>query len=111
MQENEQERLLSIKTCLPSGKIGNVFELSFYNGSEHWYCNLCECPIMGRVYHHEIGKRHTGKMQVAGNSHYTSVEPEPTLQVAPGEPLPPGFEEMERVAQIQVRKFSGVCSE
>ncbi|KAK5641720.1 hypothetical protein RI129_010267 [Pyrocoelia pectoralis] len=100
-KETEQERLLGIKARLPNGKLGNVFELTFSNGSEHWYCNLCQCPIMGRVYHHEIGKRHTNNVQ-APSSHPTFDEP--LLQVAPGEPIPPGVEnEIQKVAEIQER--------
>uniref|UniRef100_A0A1Y1N3W8 Uncharacterized protein n=2 Tax=Photinus pyralis TaxID=7054 RepID=A0A1Y1N3W8_PHOPY len=100
-KETEQERLLAVKARLPNGKLGNVFELSFLNGAEHWYCNLCKCPIMGHVYHHEIGKRHTNNMQ-APLSH-SSFDDSP-LQVAPGEPVPPGVEsEIQKVAEIQER--------
>ncbi|KAF5288762.1 hypothetical protein FQA39_LY15253 [Lamprigera yunnana] len=56
---------------------------------------------MGRVYHHEIGKRHTNNMQ---NATRRGHDAEVTLQVAPGEPIPPGVEtEVEKVAQIQER--------
>lgn len=67
---------------------------------------------MGRVYHHEIGKRHTLKMSsatilkgkeisaVGTNEAYREGD---VLQVAPGEPLPPGFEdEVQKIPQIQV---------
>lgn len=114
-QESEQERLLSLRAVLPNGRYGNVFERSYTGGVEHWYCNMCECPIMGRVYHHEIGKRHTsnlssrdedgggGKHQ-AGGAQQQPQEPIVTVQVAPGEPVPPGFEgEVEKVCEIQVR--------
>ncbi|KAK4873888.1 hypothetical protein RN001_013248 [Aquatica leii] len=97
-KETEQERLLNVKARLPNGKIGNVFELNVDSRSEHWYCNLCQCPVMGRVYHHEIGKRHTSNVQNGGN--YASDAE--LLQVAPGEPVPPGIDgEVEKVAQIQ----------
>ncbi|KAF5296408.1 hypothetical protein FQR65_LT01395 [Abscondita terminalis] len=97
-KESEQERLLAIKARLPNGKYGNVFEFNFNSRSEHWYCNLCQCPVMGRVYHHEIGKRHSSNMQNAGSHPYDMD----SLHVAPGEPIPPGVEgEVEKVAQIQ----------
>ncbi|KAK4873891.1 hypothetical protein RN001_013251 [Aquatica leii] len=97
-KETEQERLLSIKTRLPNGKVDNVFELNINNLAEHWYCNLCQCPVMGLVYHHEIGKRHSSNMQNAGTYAFESD----LLQVAPGEPVPPGVdEEVEKIAQIQ----------
>lgn len=59
---------------------------------------------MGRVYHHEIGKRHTSRLSApeptAGPAPTTT---EPVIQIAPGEPVPPGFEgEIEKVAEIQV---------
>lgn len=104
LQASEQERLLSQKAYLPNGSYGSVFELSYQNGCEHWYCNLCECPVMGRVYHHEIGKRHTHNMSAPGAVVAThTIAAEPTMYIAPGEPVPPGFEgEIEKTAQIQV---------
>lgn len=66
---------------------------------------------MGRVFQHEIGKRHllnlskhnkrsADKQQRDEEKVYE--EPEP-ISIAPGEPAPPGFEdEINRVAQIQV---------
>lgn len=71
---------------------------------------------MGRVYHHEIGKRHTSNMsmvmdggrnrQQQQQQQTTTVHQEsPAVRVAPGEPVPPGFEgEVEKVCEIQVRK-------
>ncbi|EFA08005.2 uncharacterized protein CG7065 homolog isoform X1 [Tribolium castaneum] len=108
-QEKERERLLNVKTVLPNGKYGNVFDFKYINGTEHWYCNACACPVMGWVFHHETGKRHSlalGK-QNQDQDRLTSsqdVEETPTIQIAPGEPVPPGFEgEIERVALIQER--------
>ncbi|KAJ8916865.1 hypothetical protein NQ315_005872 [Exocentrus adspersus] len=107
-QATEQERLLKQKAILRNGQYENVFELSYVNGAEHWFCNACRCPVMGRVYQHEIGKRHT--QNLAGNRHLDQPrkdEPEEapiTIDIAPGEPVPPGFEgEVGRVAQIQER--------
>lgn len=59
---------------------------------------------MGRVYHHEIGKRHTHNMSAPGIAlPSATISAEPTMYVAPGEPVPPGFEgEVEKTAQIQV---------
>lgn len=55
---------------------------------------------MGRVYHHEIGKRHTNNMANSGKHAFATEE---ALQIAPGEPIPPGFEgEIKKVAMIQV---------
>lgn len=68
---------------------------------------------MGKVYQHELGRRHCQNL-----SSHSQREPkeddesrkrEPTedsatLEIAPGEPVPPGFEmEINRQAQIQVR--------
>lgn len=82
---------------------------------------------MGRVYHHEIGKRHTSNMSIGmenaagrnnrhasgggggggGNASAQQSEAPPTLHVAPGEPVPPGFEgEVEKVCEIQVGGLS-----
>lgn len=110
-QENEQSRLLNIKSVLPDGKYGNVFELNIMGGAEHWYCNVCRCPIMGRTYHHENGRRHKTQMSVmnGGSSNIESESKSSELQpakqameIAPGEPVPPGFEqEMVKEAEIQ----------
>lgn len=87
---------------------------------------------MGRVYHHEIGKRHTSNMSVVMDGGRSGrhqqqqqqqqqlqqqvsligpVQPEQPsvqLQVAPGEPVPPGFEgEVEKVCEIQVVQEKG----
>lgn len=73
---------------------------------------------MGRVYHHEIGKRHTSNMsncqdfgrgvvnqQQAAMVASSTIQQEPVVHVAPGEPVPPGFEgEVEKVCEIQVRE-------
>lgn len=79
---------------------------------------------MGRVYQHELGRRHTLNMQATyGRKRIESEEethvPEENaiLEVAPGEPVPPGFEDMDRKAIIQVRivilnvmVFKKICS-
>lgn len=63
---------------------------------------------MGRVYHHEIGKRHTSRLQMGQKMQQMqggslSFDDENDLQVAPGEPVPPGFEgKVQKVAEIQV---------
>lgn len=110
LKESEQERLLSIKALLPNGQYGNVFELNYVNGTAHWFCNACKCPVMGRVYQHEIGRRHT--LNITLNAKYTSkpqtsgpgLGVEHPINVAPGEPVPPGFEnDVAKEAQIQVR--------
>ncbi|XP_018574975.1 uncharacterized protein CG7065 isoform X2 [Anoplophora glabripennis] len=108
-QATEQERLLKQKAILKNGQYDNIFELSYVNGAEHWFCNACQCPVMGRVYQHEIGKRHTQNLAM-NNRHLDKPrrdEPDDdpiTIDVAPGEPVPPGFEEeIGRVAQIQER--------
>lgn len=112
LQASEQQRLLSLKAYLPNRTYGKVFELTFPNGSEHWYCHLCECPVMGRVYHHEIGKRHTSRLQMGHKWQQQGpsaapFEEEGDIQVAPGEPVPPGFEgKVQKVAEIQVSKTS-----
>ncbi|RZC41383.1 hypothetical protein BDFB_002023 [Asbolus verrucosus] len=106
-QEKERERLLSVRAVLPTGKYGNVFEFKYINGTEHWYCNACACPVMGWVFHHETGKRHT--MALGSQSHERfpmpqETEEQPTIQIAPGEPVPPGFEgQIEKIALIQER--------
>ncbi|KRT81020.1 hypothetical protein AMK59_6239 [Oryctes borbonicus] len=101
---SETDRLLSLKSYLPSGTYGNVFELSYVNGSEHWYCNMCECPVMGRVYHHEIGKRHSTNVANLSKRGVSVLVGQPVLHVAAGEPVPPGFEgELQKTCQIQER--------
>lgn len=86
---------------------------------------------MGRVYHHEIGKRHTSNMslgmdggrsgrhqqqqqqqqQVSLIGPVQPEQPSVQLQVAPGEPVPPGFEgEVEKVCEIQVVQLEDVTS-
>ncbi|KAJ8959104.1 hypothetical protein NQ318_022361 [Aromia moschata] len=110
-QANEKERLLKVKAILKNGQYDHVFELSYVNGAEHWFCNACQCPVMGRVYQHEIGKRHT--LNLSLNSRHAEKLPKDdspneqapiALEIAPGEPVPPGFEgEIGRVAQIQER--------
>ncbi|ENN75956.1 hypothetical protein YQE_07491, partial [Dendroctonus ponderosae] len=111
--ETENDRLLKIKAVLKNGQLDNVFELTYVNGGEHWFCRICECPIMGRVYQHELGRRHSINMTAAlnrpGNRDFKEVIPmeseeTPQLELAVGEPLPPGFEgEVTRKAQIQDR--------
>ncbi|XP_023015963.2 uncharacterized protein CG7065 isoform X1 [Leptinotarsa decemlineata] len=108
-QENEQERLLSLKAILKNGKYDNIFELSYVNGVEHWYCRACECPVMGRVFQHEVGKRHNQSLATTNRHFETQRQEEPaeevvSLEIAPGEPVPPGFEEeVGRSSQIQER--------
>lgn len=63
---------------------------------------------MGRVYQHEIGKRHTNNLEERGTIQaqpqlVSTEEEQTTIQIAPGEPVPPGFEgEIEKVCEIQV---------
>lgn len=106
-QEKERERLLNVKAVLPNGKYGNVFEFKYINGTEHWYCNACACPVMGWVFHHENGKRHSMALGNQNPERFPSlseVDETPTIQIAPGEPVPPGFEgQIEKVALIQVK--------
>ncbi|XP_063916006.1 uncharacterized protein CG7065-like isoform X2 [Zophobas morio] len=106
-QEKERERLLNVKAVLPNGKYGNVFEFKYINGTEHWYCNACACPVMGWVFHHENGKRHSMALGNQNPERFPSlseVDETPTIQIAPGEPVPPGFEgQIEKVALIQER--------
>ncbi|XP_060523049.1 uncharacterized protein CG7065-like isoform X2 [Cylas formicarius] len=58
---------------------------------------MCECPIMGRVYQHELGRRHTTVMQIT-NRHLQKkdvaekIDDSVHIEIAPGEPAPPGFE-------------------
>lgn len=66
---------------------------------------------MGRVYQHEIGKRHTQNLAL-NNRHLEKPQKDDseqeaiTIDIAPGEPVPPGFEgEIGRVAQIQVTEM------
>lgn len=107
MQEKERDRLLSIKAVLPNGKYDNVYEYKYTGGNEHWYCNACACPIMGFVFHHETGKRHAvalGNQNPERTSSLQDSDESPlSIQIAPGEPVPPGFEgQVEKVALIQV---------
>ncbi|KAJ8946800.1 hypothetical protein NQ314_008784 [Rhamnusium bicolor] len=108
-QANEQERLLKQKAVLKNGQYGNIFELSYVAGAEHWFCNACQCPVMGRVYQHEIGKRHTSNLAMTNRPVEKQEKDEETeepivIDIAPGEPIPPGFEgEIGRVSQIQER--------
>lgn len=62
---------------------------------------------MGRVFQHEIGKRHT--QNIANNNRRVDrkqkeeIRDEPeSMDIAPGEPAPPGFEEISKTSQIQV---------
>lgn len=62
---------------------------------------------MGRVYQHEIGKRHTSNLAARGTiqaqPQMVTSEEEQTIQIAPGEPVPPGFEgEIVKLCEIQV---------
>lgn len=64
---------------------------------------------MGRVYQHELGRRHTlnmqatfGRKRVESEDETQVPEQNAVLEVAPGEPVPPGFEDMDRKAIIQV---------
>lgn len=61
---------------------------------------------MGRVYQHEIGKRHSSKLQQAQKMQHSQgipSEDDTTLQIAPGEPLPPGYEgKVQKVTAIEV---------
>ncbi|XP_050297919.1 uncharacterized protein CG7065-like isoform X2 [Anthonomus grandis grandis] len=111
-QETEQERLLKLKVS-KNGKPLQVFELSYTNGSESWFCKVCDCPVMGRVYQHEIGRRHTQNIAALSGDVPESTKKEITetkeefsspIEVAPGEPVPPGFEgELNRNCDIQER--------
>ncbi|XP_068914350.1 uncharacterized protein CG7065-like isoform X2 [Tenebrio molitor] len=62
---------------------------------------------MGWVFHHETGKRHTMALGNQSQDRFPSVqevEETPSIQIAPGEPVPPGFEgQIEKVALIQER--------
>ncbi|XP_030764258.1 uncharacterized protein CG7065-like isoform X2 [Sitophilus oryzae] len=63
---------------------------------------------MGRVYQHELGRRHSINMHVTNRHLEKEKDAEPSdegkviIEVAPGEPVPPGMEgEVTRQAQIQ----------
>lgn len=62
---------------------------------------------MGFVFHHETGKRHAVALGNQNQDRITSVhdndESPLSIQIAPGEPVPPGFEgQVEKIALIQV---------
>lgn len=58
---------------------------------------------MGRVYHHEIGKRHSTNATNLSRRGAPVLVGQSAPCVAAGEPVPPGFEgEMQKVCQIQV---------
>ncbi|XP_065165395.1 uncharacterized protein CG7065-like isoform X2 [Atheta coriaria] len=130
-KNSETDRLLSLRYTLPDGSSSAIFELTWQNGSEVWYCRVCHCPVMGQVFNHEAGKRHVAALEAAsasrnqrtsasnllkstsnsnsadwddGNSTKNYTEQRGEVIVAPGEPVPPGFEgEITKVAQIQER--------
>lgn len=62
---------------------------------------------MGRVFQHEVGKRHSQNIANT-NRHMDKRQKEESrdesevMDIAPGEPAPPGFEEISRNSQIQV---------
>lgn len=65
---------------------------------------------MGRVYQHELGRRHSlnmqatfGRKRIESEEETLVSEENAILEVAPGEPVPPGFEDMDRKAIIQDR--------
>ncbi|KAK4873885.1 hypothetical protein RN001_013245 [Aquatica leii] len=97
-RKTESERLLNITARLPNGEVGNVFELNVHNQSEHWYCNVCQCAVVGLVFIHEIEPTHITNMQNAGSCALGSE----LLQVVSSGSAPPEIEgEIEKVAQIQ----------
>lgn len=61
---------------------------------------------MGRVFQHEIGRRHTQNITSYNRNTENRTQEErrdesEVMEIAPGEPAPPGFEEI-RTSQIQV---------
>ncbi|KAJ8916864.1 hypothetical protein NQ315_005871 [Exocentrus adspersus] len=111
-QAAEVERLLNKKAATGSDdKFEYVFNLSYGNGSENWFCNFCDCSIAGGVdgvHEHETDKRHIRKLGLDNHDSDKPEEKKPeeepvTIDIAAGEPIPPGFEEqhVNRVAQIQ----------
>lgn len=69
---------------------------------------------MGRVFQHEFGKRHSQNLANT-NRHLErkqkeEINDDPELvDVAPGEPAPPGFEDVARTCQIQVTILFAFC--
>ncbi|VEN35026.1 unnamed protein product [Callosobruchus maculatus] len=121
-QEKERERILGQKAYLRDGSYGRIFEPENHEtcNSDFYYCRVCECPVLGKVFQHEIGKRHTFNLAACNydnkidkgeeESSRRDEDDEPatqmTVDVAPGEPLPPGFEnevQEGRSCQIQER--------
>ncbi|KAK9882963.1 hypothetical protein WA026_001180 [Henosepilachna vigintioctopunctata] len=113
-KEAVEEQALSKKAILPNGKYDTIFELNYVEGSQHWFCRICECLVLGKLFNHEIGKRHLGNLEKWNwNTHFEGRDSsnnaegggsETPMVVAPGEPVPPGFEgEIESVTMIQGR--------
>lgn len=75
-----------------------------------WRCNVCDCSINGPVEQHASGKKHQQAMSVKSHPIKNWGKSPPTskrlsmgdLKLAPGEPVPPGFEdEVRGVTEIQ----------
>lgn len=60
---------------------------------------------MGNVYNHEVGKRHVNNLTQSSNEGTKSNTDASNVDLAPGEPVPPGLEtDVLRTTKIQVRK-------
>ncbi|KAF7279319.1 hypothetical protein GWI33_007411 [Rhynchophorus ferrugineus] len=108
-KETENQRLLNEKAILRNGKYENIFELSYVDGTERWYCKICERPMIG-VYQHAMGRKHMTRLQIANrqfkkdeSQDNLDVEEISDVEVAPGEPVPPG-EKVRAVRQAQIQE-------
>lgn len=109
LSEREEKRLLSVKVKLDEGGHGYVFSIKTTDLSVRWKCHLCDVLIIGQkhVDTHIQSKKHQVKMALPSHpaSMFTRLDTKPLVEMpklAPGEPVPPGFEDVvKRVTQIQ----------
>nr|CAD7195145.1 unnamed protein product [Timema douglasi] len=110
-KEEDRDRILNLKVPTEDGTFGYVFSLrgNLDEDSQRWRCHLCDVVVLNQdhVETHILSKKHQVKLTVPSHPRClfsrleSDTEPE-IPQLAPGEPVPPGFEDVvKRVAQIQ----------
>lgn len=99
--------MVTKKVKLENGTYNFVFSRNVDEGHKpYWRCNICDVVVGGSLSKHALGRKHQSSMSLPVHPVYlfnkACGKPMLDLKLAPGEPVPPGFEdEVRGVTEIQ----------
>lgn len=109
-------QLTTDKVKVDNGTVNFVFTLFTDEKNKntkfkaHWRCHICDVVVGGALGKHALGRKHQAQLLVPVHPSYLWTKTMPPLssrsaldlKVAPGEPVPPGFEsEVRVITEIQ----------